>query len=258
MFTAQLPRSRLLLAALGLGGAAAVLLLAAPLGTRAGLWHFGFGFRVLRWSVYLAGAGFLVTLVALAALASTRPRLPGSRPAVTAFAALLLALGVAAPSLSQWHKARSLPPINDITTNPADPPEFTRAGSGVAGGAAGAPYPGVEFADAQRAAYGDLATLRVGRSAHAVFRAALDTARASRGWTVVTAEARAGHIEATARTPWFGFEDDVAIRVRRVGEMSEVDVRSRSRVGTSDVGANAERIRSYRRRLAERLGGAVR
>ena len=61
---------------------------------------------------------------------------------------------------------------------------------------------------------------------------------------------REGRIEAVARTLWFGFEDDVVIRVRATAAGSRIDMRSRSRVGVSDLGANAERIRRFARRVS--------
>ena len=54
-----------------------------------------------------------------------------------------------------------------------------------------------------------------------------------------------GRLEATARTRWFGFRDDVVVRVRPDGAGSRVDVRSVSRVGRSDLGTNARRIRGF-------------
>ncbi|HJR53568.1 MAG TPA: DUF1499 domain-containing protein, partial [Gemmatimonadota bacterium] len=54
-----------------------------------------------------------------------------------------------------------------------------------------------------------------------------------------------GRIEATATTPWFGFKDDVVVRIRPEAGGSRVDVRSVSRVGRSDVGTNARRIEEY-------------
>jgi uncharacterized protein (DUF1499 family) len=65
------------------------------------------------------------------------------------------------------------------------------------------------------------------------------------GWELVASDSAAGRIEATATTPWFGFKDDVVVRVRPDGSGSRIDVRSVSRVGKSDVGANAKRIRTY-------------
>ncbi len=65
------------------------------------------------------------------------------------------------------------------------------------------------------------------------------------GWEIVAADSTAGRIEATATTAWFGFKDDVVIRVRPANGGSRVDVRSLSRVGVGDVGTNAKRIRAY-------------
>ena len=72
------------------------------------------------------------------------------------------------------------------------------------------------------------------------------------GWKIVAADSTAGRIEATATTPWFGFKDDVVVRVRPEGSGSRIDVRSVSRVGQSDVGTNARRIRAYLADLARR------
>jgi uncharacterized protein (DUF1499 family) len=67
---------------------------------------------------------------------------------------------------------------------------------------------------------------------------------------VVASDASSGRIEATARTRWFGFTDDIVVRIRPEGAGSRIDVRSASRVGRSDVGANAARIKEYLDRLA--------
>jgi uncharacterized protein (DUF1499 family) len=70
------------------------------------------------------------------------------------------------------------------------------------------------------------------------------------GWEIAAADAPSGRIEATAKTPWFGFRDDVVIRVASVGAGSRIDVRSVSRVGRGDLGTNAKRIRAYLEKLA--------
>ena len=80
------------------------------------------------------------------------------------------------------------------------------------------------------------------------FKRALQAAR-DMGWEIVAADAAAGRIEATDTTFWFGFKDDVVIRVEADGAGSRVDLRSVSRVGVGDVGANAARIRAYLRTL---------
>ena len=68
---------------------------------------------------------------------------------------------------------------------------------------------------------------------------------------LVAAEAADGRIEATDTTFWFGFKDDVVVRVQPADNGSRIDVRSESRVGKSDVGTNARRIRAYLAKLAE-------
>ena len=62
-----------------------------------------------------------------------------------------------------------------------------------------------------------------------------------------------GRIEATATTTWFGFKADVVIRIRPTADGSELDIRSKSRVGRSDVGKNAERIREFMSELEAQL-----
>jgi uncharacterized protein (DUF1499 family) len=69
------------------------------------------------------------------------------------------------------------------------------------------------------------------------------------GWEVVGRDADTGRIEAVDTTRWFGFKDDIAIRVTPAGAGSRIDVRSKSRVGRGDLGTNARRIRAYLQRL---------
>ncbi len=69
------------------------------------------------------------------------------------------------------------------------------------------------------------------------------------GWEIIAAVREEGRIEATATTRWFRFKDDVVIRVQPQGTGSRIDVRSKSRLGRSDLGANAKRIRAYWREL---------
>jgi uncharacterized protein (DUF1499 family) len=80
------------------------------------------------------------------------------------------------------------------------------------------------------------------------FRRALDVARAM-GWDIVAETPAEGRIEATATTFWFGFKDDIVIRITPADHRSLLDIRSASRVGRSDAGSNAARIREYVRRL---------
>jgi uncharacterized protein (DUF1499 family) len=143
---------------------------------------------------------------------------------------------VAIPALP----GRRVPAINDITTNPADPPGFTVAAREIGEPLA---YPGESFATRQREAYPDVATIVVeAPPAQALARAR--SAAQALGLEIVAEDASAGTLEARATSRVFRFVDDVAIRVRPTGQGSMIDVRSRSRVGRGDLGANAKRIRA--------------
>jgi hypothetical protein len=121
-------------------------------------------------------------------------------------------------------------------------------------------YQGPRFADMAERSLGEIAAeaypsvrpLTTPASVDAAYAAALAEARA-RGWAVVSEDAASGTFDATATTFWFGFKDDVAVRVRAEGQGSVIDVRSTSRVGLSDLGANAARIQAYLAGVERRL-----
>jgi uncharacterized protein (DUF1499 family) len=100
------------------------------------------------------------------------------------------------------------------------------------------------MAEQQRRAYPEVRPLVLDRRAEEAFAKALRAAR-EMGWEIVSADPAAGRIEAVATTPWFGFKDDVTVRVSGQSGASRIDVRSRSRVGRGDAGANARRILRY-------------
>jgi len=107
-----------------------------------------------------------------------------------------------------------------------------------------AAYDGRDEARQQRLAYPDIETLVLHAPASQAFDRALAVAH-DLGWHVIASDPTEGRIEATDTTLWFGFVDDVVIRVRESGRGSKVDIRSKSRVGRGDAGANAERIRAF-------------
>ena len=226
-----------------LAAIAAVLLLAAGPGTRAGLWSFSTGFELLRWGAYL---GLAAAVIAVAGLV-WRPE--GIRVGVLVVA-LLMAVGVALVPWRWRRLARSVPPIHDITTDTGNPPAFVAILPLRAGAPNSATYGGPELAAAQHAAYPDVVPLTLPVPPTAAFARALAAAHAM-GWELVAADSASGRIEATATTRWFGFKDDVVVRVAPVPEGSRIDVRSVSRVGRSDVGTNARRIRRYLAKLTE-------
>jgi uncharacterized protein (DUF1499 family) len=138
------------------------------------------------------------------------------------------------------------PPIHDISTDTANPPQFVELVTvRAAAGAANPPeYSAQESAAKQAEAYPDIRSLVVQAPAAQVFEQA-ERAAKSMGWQIVAAVPAEGRLEATATTPWIGFKDDVVVRVTAAGDQTRVDVRSKSRVGRGDAGMNAKRIRDY-------------
>jgi uncharacterized protein (DUF1499 family) len=100
------------------------------------------------------------------------------------------------------------------------------------------------LATQQREGYPDIEPLTMPLPPDRVFNRALDVAQRL-GWEIVATDQTGGRIEATDTTRWFGFKDDVAVRITPWGSGTRVDVRSVSRVGRSDVGTNARRIREF-------------
>lgn len=240
--------------AIAVGIAAAAVLIAAVMagfGTRWGLWHFRTGFSILRWSAY---AGVALGIAAVAAAAYTRPG-SGRRGFVLTLLALAVAVAVVAIPW-QWRRTASgVPPIHDITTDVTDPPQFVAVAPLRASDPNPIEYQGAEVATQQQAAYPDIRPLILDLAPDAAFRTALQAAE-QMGWTIVAADSVQRRIEATDRTFWFGFRDDVVVRLTQVdANRTVVDVRSKSRVGRGDAGTNARRVRSYLRKLgADRDG----
>jgi uncharacterized protein (DUF1499 family) len=196
-------------------------------------WFFGLGLL----------EGLLALLLGLGALwttraASGRAGRPLAWLGVGAGAVLLgVLLAAALPG-------RGLPAINDITTDPDDPPRFVAAPDAAANRGRDMSYPD-GFAPQQRAAYPDLAPVRVAAPPDEALERAADTAR-ELGWEVVEVAPEEGRLEARETSTVFRFVDDVVVRVQPApAGGSLVDVRSKSRDGRGDLGANAARIRAF-------------
>ena len=124
-----------------------------------------------------------------------------------------------------------MPPIHDITTDPDNPPAFSavvplRQGEGINSMA----YEGAKVAEQQRQAYPDVVPVTVGLVPDVAFARALDTAQRM-GWTIVASDKPAGRIEASQRSRWMGFTDDIIARVTPASSGSRIDLRSSSRYG---------------------------
>jgi uncharacterized protein (DUF1499 family) len=229
-----------------------LLLAISPLGWHAGWWHFRFAFFwLMTYSAYIALAAIAVCALALAA---GRSGLGGKGIALAGIGVVLGAVLAYVP----WqysHTLSSVPRIHDITTDTDDPPAFVAAlPARTAEKANSVAYEGPELAKQQKAAYPDLAPLKVGLPPSEAFKRALDAARTMPGWTVVDSDPASGRIEANETSRWFRFVDDVVIRVAADGSGSRIDIRSVSRQGRSDFGVNARRIRDYIEILKTRTG----
>jgi uncharacterized protein (DUF1499 family) len=225
--------------------AAFTMLIASGPGTRMGLWPWETGLALLKWAAYtgLAAGAAALALIVLAVVPRWRAR------AWVPILALAFAAVAAAPPILLLEEAKKLPPIHDITTDTFDPPLFVALLPERTRSPNGAAYGGTAIAAAQQRAFPDIKSLILKAPPQEALQRAIDAARAC-GWEIVSSDAPSGRIEATATTRWFGFKDDVVVRVRpEAGGGSRIDVRSVSRVGEGDVGANAKRIREFLSRL---------
>lgn len=198
--------------------------------------------QMLAWGAFAGiGAGAL----ALLALALNGRRGSGSGR-IAALLALAVGLGSAYVPWQWQRTAQAVPPIHDITTDTITPPLYVEAAA--VRREQQAPNSldySAEVAAKQRAGYPDLGPAFLAAAPDDTYRAALALVR-DRGWVVMADDAAGHRIEATDTTYWFGFKDDIAIRVSAVADgSSRVDLRSVSRVGRSDVGTNARRIRAF-------------
>ena len=227
--------------------AGSVAVVGAPLGYRIG---------VVPLVAALLGpvVGVLLSTVVLLVAVTTLLRgrvAPGRRRAVMAAAALAAVTGLG--PLLIVASGIGLPAIHDITTDLDDPPRFEAVVPLRADAPNSLEHGGQAVADAPRAAYPDIETLVLGQPPDRIVELAHDVAR-ELGWEIVAVDPEAGRVEATATTLWFGFKDDVVVRVRPGQTGATVDVRSISRVGGGDLGANAARVRAFLERLSDRAG----
>jgi uncharacterized protein (DUF1499 family) len=233
--------------ALGTGAAALLLLLVAGPAYRLGV-PLPAAFTLLQWGAYAGLFAALLAVIAAGLSFRSGKRLQAA-VAVAALGVGLIAFGIP----YQWQRrAESSPPIHDISTDLENPPEFgaivplrSRAPNSL--------DRTPEVTDQQRRAHPDLAPITLTVQRDVAFERALSAAVAS-GWEIVLADKPIGRIEATDSTPWFGFKDDIVIRVVPWGTGSRVDVRSVSRVGVGDAGTNARRVRAYIELLAQTDG----
>ena len=214
--------------------AGVLMLVAGPLGTRLGVWTFLVGFALLA----LGSLSILLSVLALV--------VGGFRTGewMRALPLIVVGLAVLAVPVLMVLRTGGGPPIHDITTDTTDPPPFVSALPLRAAAKAANPpeYGGADVAAQQQRAFPDIQPLVVALPPQQAFDRALAQVR-ELGWEISGSAPAEGRIEAVDTTFFFGFKDDVVIRLRPSEGGTRVDVRSKSRVGVGDLGANAARIR---------------
>ena len=237
------PTSRLAIWARRMAGFAFAASFLAVIIVRSGLLEIQPALATFGGALVIAVVALLLALAAFVVI-----WLEGLAGMGAALAAMLISLALLAYPAYLGLKAYRLPWIYDITTDPIDPPRYEALARVRPRDANPVAYAGLYAAEQQRAAYPDIGPLGVGATPQAAYDAAFAVVT-KRKWRIVEARApqagrRDGRIEAVARTAIMGFRDDVVVRVRPDGEGTRIDVRSSSRYGTFDFGANSSRIRS--------------
>lgn len=205
-----------------------------------GWWHFSFGFTIIPWGTGAAILGGLIAAIGLFRLTEKTTNFirAGSLSIFFALAALV--------NIGYWYNEvqQGYPPIHDITTDVEDPPAFDAIAPLRADAPNPVEYAGEETAETQQSFYPDLETITTPMSYEEAYDRALEAAR-EMPWELVDENKAEGRIEAYEKLAWFGFIDDVVIRVDTTASGSKIDIRSKSRIGRGDLGVNAKRIRAY-------------
>jgi hypothetical protein len=270
--------------ALGLSIFSVLWFAIAAIGTKLGLWgwQFGLGKMTIGWGPMLLMLALAMSFIAILLAVIKSPR---KQALMLALGALLISALAFGRVIAFKGQAERLPPLHDVQTdwaNPIMPSEkllADRTATGALNPVEAAPivpeaadtrWPGTggrlvsdvqeeaEYDPAKQsspkeAPYPTLETLvEPAASYDMAYEAALEAVKA-RGWTVVTDDVQSGSIEATMTSFWFDFKDDVMIRVMPEGEGSRIDVRSISRVGLSDLGANSKRVSDLLNEIQVRL-----
>ncbi len=236
---------------LAIGNGIAGLL--AGIGYRIDLWDYRDGIGALQYVFWLAVATCAGSIVAF--VLGLIYRRPGA--IACGFLAILIAGATAYVPWSLRQAAQRVPPIHDITTDTDNPPLFVRLAHARTKTDHPTAYDGPEVAAMQKKGYPDLGPILVKAPMAKVFDES-KVILVSMGMNVVDAEPIQGRIEATDTSLLFGFEDDLVVRlVQQADGTVRVDVRSKSRVGRSDFGINAHRIRAFTKVLQKRLAPAA-
>lgn len=225
----------------------------AALGSKVGLWNwqFGLGTMTASWGPWLLTVVSALAIIAFLWALVKKPRGNWIVPLI----ALVIPVGIFV-FLGTVRERAEDNPIHDVTTNPADPPTFSA--ELLRERQADDANPVEPYDQALEGMQGETLQ-RLNRQLYPAMEPLVTTAPPEeavaavaavfeeQGFENVTSDVAAGRVEGTAETFWYGFEDDIVARIREVrGAGSVIDLRSVSRVGQSDLGKNAERVRELR------------
>lgn len=238
-----------LVAILGIGAPIAFLI--ASVGSGVGLWGWQAGLGAVPIILLVA---IITLLIAIVGVILDRRKGRKTRWPLLGLGTIVT-VGFIGIFMNSALSIATLPAIHDITTDLADPPQFSaltlRADNwdnipGADDGEMRGMNPRQRWATVHQDAYPDIRSVRIDQPAPEVIEKAKRLAE-DRGWEIVSVDAAAGHLEASATTSLFRFKDDVVIRARAAenGAASIIDMRSVSRVGVHDLGANAKRVRQF-------------
>jgi uncharacterized protein (DUF1499 family) len=215
------------------------------------------GFELLLLGFFIAALGLVIAIVALLMTFLMPTRHAGRTRAVLG---AILTLIVILPIVRIIAATRQYPPINDITTDTKEPPEFVHAQELPQNTSRNMKYDPATYATAQQnaPAYKDLAPLKVHDRPDDVYKKAEIIAGEIPDWQITYRDAKTRSIEGVATSKLFRFQDDFVIQVRPAqGHGSLVEMRSKSRDGKGDLGVNYNRIEMFFQALQGSPRGVV-
>lgn len=246
----------------------------AAIGSRIGIWGWQFGLLTLTFGGGLIVLALTAIMAAVSLVISIRAKPRRNALLASAIVGLLVPGAAFVLFLAAGSKAGDNP-IHDIATDTANPPAFSADLMAERAATGANPLSDYQTPLGQLDLYKDRvapelaikshaqiitdrrgrpAPLPLGGASRAEGVAAAAAAMAAMGLGEIRQDAEAGVVEGVATSFWFGFKDDV---VARVGD-AQIDFRSVSRVGLSDLGANSARITELRKRTEALLGKASR
>ncbi len=209
------------------------------IGYREEWWRQFKAFYIFGWATFIAIASLIILLIGIFKNFKNKQKKIFALSVVS----ILFNLPILTGAFLFNYTATLYPPINDISTDTKDPPSYWNMPSPME-------YPEEKFASMQHEFYPDLIPLKIKQNPKKVFEKALKIVK-NDGWKLVSKDEEEGQIEAVASSLFFGFKDEVVIRIKKSKDGTIVDVRSRSRIGKIDRGANARRIRKFIKALKE-------